>query len=110
MKHIKEQPNVDGKCINSTGCSTGHLGSNPKNELIKVVEVVGVQAVEKRLFRIKDLSGYLSIPISTLRKMCCYRKIPYRKLSGRIYFDKNLIDEWVNQLVLVEPVGSKGNA
>ena len=60
--------------------------------------------VPKRLFRYKELSDYLSTPVGTLRNMVCYRKIPYKKIGGRIYFDKKSIDRWLDKMQEMEPL------
>ena len=48
------------------------------------------------LMTVRELSGYLKIPRSTIYKMTCAKTIPYLKIGGHLRFNKATIDEWLN--------------
>ena len=47
---------------------------------------------------IKDLSTYLKISISEIRKLVREKKIPHFRLNSAIRFNLNTINEWVEKL------------
>jgi excisionase family DNA binding protein len=47
-----------------------------------------------RLMTVKEASAYLGIPESTLRMLQTARRIPFVR-TGRIYFEREKLDEWV---------------
>ena len=40
---------------------------------------------------------YLNIPTNTLYKMVSRREIPYVKHNANLYFDKDLLDQWLKE-------------
>jgi excisionase family DNA binding protein len=49
---------------------------------------------EYRLLSMDEVAFYLTIPKSTLYKMCSEREIPCAKIGKHWRFDKKSIDEW----------------
>ena len=47
------------------------------------------------LLDIKDLSVYLCVSISLLRKLVKRNEIPYNKIGAKIMFQKSEIDKWL---------------
>lgn len=47
---------------------------------------------------IKDLSNYLKISVSEIRKLIKENKIPHFRLNSAIRFNLNTINEWVEKL------------
>ena len=56
----------------------------------------------KEIYNIKDLSGYLKISISEIRKLVRERKIPHFRVGNRIMFDLKSINNWVEKLEEIE--------
>lgn len=52
--------------------------------------------IEKPVFNVEELSKYLHISQSSIRKLVRERKIPYYRILSRIFFDKETIDEWIS--------------
>ena len=53
------------------------------------------------ILNIKELSIYLKISISTIRRMIFKKEIPYFTLSNQYFFRKDTIDNWIdNQIEL----------
>jgi excisionase family DNA binding protein len=48
-------------------------------------------------FTVKEASQYLKRSPGAIRNLVLRRKIPFRKPSGRLIFDKNEIDKWVKE-------------
>ena len=48
------------------------------------------------LLTTQELSAWLNIKPSTLRKWVCRKKIPYLKIGGSVRFRKTDIDYWLN--------------
>lgn len=51
--------------------------------------------MKKDIMTIKELSSYLNISISGIRKLVRYRNIPFFRIGNRIYFDLNKINNWI---------------
>lgn len=51
----------------------------------------------KEIMNIKELSNYLRCSDSCIRKLKRESKIPYFKISSKILFDKEKIDEWLSK-------------
>ena len=49
------------------------------------------------LLTIEEVSEILKVPISTLRKWCFYRKIPYHKMGRHVRFLETDIEKWIKQ-------------
>lgn len=64
-------------------------------ELIKK-ELTTFKLVQKNIMTVDDLSTYLGLQPSYIRKMTHNREIPHYKPSGKkLYFLRGEIDEWV---------------
>jgi excisionase family DNA binding protein len=46
------------------------------------------------LMNVKECSEFLKLSISTLRKHCCYKRIPFLKMGGKVMFYKPDIQKW----------------
>ena len=44
---------------------------------------------------VREVSELYGIPQNTIRAYVYRRKIPYRKLFGKIYFDTEKLEEWL---------------
>lgn len=60
----------------------------------------------KEICNIKDLSYYLKISISEIRKLVRERRIPNFRLGNRIMFDLNEINNWLDKLAEQESINS----
>jgi excisionase family DNA binding protein len=52
----------------------------------------------KEIYNIKELSNYLKISPSEIRKLVRQNKIPYFRVGNRIKFEKQSINEWIENL------------
>ena len=52
----------------------------------------------KEIYNIKELSSYLKISPSEIRKLVRQNKIPYFRVGNRIKFEKQSINEWIENL------------
>ena len=52
----------------------------------------------KKICNLKELSDYLQISISQIRKLVREKKIPYFRIGNRIKFDINEINKWIDNL------------
>ena len=52
----------------------------------------------KEIYNIKELSNYLKISPSEIRKLVRQNKIPYFRVGNRIKFEKERINEWIEDL------------
>lgn len=52
----------------------------------------------KEICNLKDLSNYLKISISEIRKLVREKKIPHFRLGNRIMFDLKTINNWIEKL------------
>ena len=51
----------------------------------------------KTVFNVEELSEYLHISKSSIRKLVRTNQIPYYRILSRIFFDKNSIDLWIEK-------------
>jgi excisionase family DNA binding protein len=51
----------------------------------------------KPLLTVPDLSQWLRIEESTIRKRVCYRRIPYIKIGRRVLFRQEEIERWLEE-------------
>lgn len=51
--------------------------------------------MNSNLLDIKDLSVYLNVSVSLLRKLVRRNKIPYNRIGVKLMFRKNEIDKWL---------------
>ena len=52
----------------------------------------------KEIYNIRELSNYLKISPSEIRKLVRQNKIPYFRVGNRIKFEKQSINEWIENL------------
>ena len=52
----------------------------------------------KEIYNIKELSNYLKISPSEIRKLVRQNQIPYFRVGNRIKFEKQSIKEWIENL------------
>lgn len=52
----------------------------------------------KEIYNIKELSSYLKISPSEIRKLVRQNQIPYFRVGNRIKFEKQSINEWIENL------------
>lgn len=52
--------------------------------------------MERIVFNVKEVTKYLSVSESTVRKLVREKKIPHFRILSKILFDKELIDKWIN--------------
>ncbi len=52
----------------------------------------------KEICNIKDVSSYLKISVSEIRKLVRQNKIPHFRVGNRIKFDINSINLWVENM------------
>ena len=55
-----------------------------------------MQTEKLEILSVEELSKYISRTPSAIRNLVMRRKVPYRRLSGRLAFLKNEIDAWIN--------------
>lgn len=53
---------------------------------------------DKKVYNTEELSKYLSISISTIRKLKRSNRIPYLRIGNKLLFQKESIDKWLNNL------------
>lgn len=51
--------------------------------------------MEKKLIDIQELAKYLDSSVAFVRKLILTKQVPYFKVGGRIKFDRNEIDAWL---------------
>lgn len=51
--------------------------------------------MERIIFNVKEISKYLSVSESTIRKLIREKKIPHFRIYSKILFDKEVIDRWL---------------
>lgn len=51
--------------------------------------------MNSNLLDIKDLSVYLNVSVSLLRKLVRRNEIPYNRIGVKLMFQKNEIDKWL---------------
>lgn len=52
----------------------------------------------KEICNLKDLSSYLKISISEIRKLVREKRIPHFRVGNRIMFDLKSVNSWVEKL------------
>lgn len=52
----------------------------------------------KELCNIKELSNYLKISVSEIRKLVREKRIPHFRVGNRIMFDLKSVNSWVEKL------------
>ena len=55
------------------------------------------KSLTSRMLTREQAAVYLNIPTSTLYKMVSRREIPYVKHNANLYFDKELLDQWLKE-------------
>lgn len=53
------------------------------------------------IMNIKELSDYLKISSSTIRRLIRKKEIPYFKISSQYFFSKLSINDWISKQVKV---------
>ncbi len=63
-----------------------------------------IELDHKTFLDISEASEFLRIPESTFRKLVAqrYRKIPFTKLGKRIVFKRDLLEKWMEDMILSE--------
>ena len=56
----------------------------------------------KEIYDIQDLSSYLKISVSEIRKLVREKRIPYFRIGNRLRFDIKNINIWIEEKVLEE--------
>lgn len=51
--------------------------------------------MDNKKFDVKELSEYLNISISMIRKLTSKKSIPHYRIGKKILFDANEIDVWL---------------
>lgn len=62
--------------------------------------------MSKEICDIKDLSSYLKISISEIRKLVREKRIPNFRLGNKIMFDLLEVNKWVEKLTEKESINS----
>ncbi len=44
----------------------------------------------------KELANYLKVSSSTIRRLISRKEIPFYKISNKIFFNRNTINEWID--------------
>lgn len=52
--------------------------------------------MKRNVFNVKEVAEYLSVSESTIRKLIREKEIPYFRIFSKILFDKEIIDNWIN--------------
>jgi len=52
--------------------------------------------MERIIFNVKEVTKYLSVSESTIRKLVRKKKIPHFRILSKILFDKEQVDKWIN--------------
>lgn len=66
----------------------------------------GVDIINKEICNLKELSDYLKISISEIRKLVREKRIPNFRLGNRIMFDIKKINKWIEDLEEKESLNS----
>ena len=59
------------------------------------LEIEPHQQKGKELLTIHEASGYLNLSVATLYSFNSRKKIPYIRKTGKIYYKKTSLDEWL---------------
>lgn len=52
----------------------------------------------KEIYDIQELSNYLKVSVSEIRKLVRERKIPFFRIGNRLRFDLNKINSWLEKM------------
>ena len=58
--------------------------------------------MEKTIYDLKELSSYLKVSVSEIRKLVRSKRIPHFRIGNRIKFDLNKINKWLENLEELE--------
>jgi len=53
--------------------------------------------MENEIFNVKEVAEYLHCSESTIRKLMKNNEIPYYRVAYRIFFKKQMIDNWIEE-------------
>lgn len=53
--------------------------------------------LERRYLGIAEMADYIGVSKGTLYAWVCYRKIPFLHIGRLVKFDKQKIDQWVQE-------------
>lgn len=59
----------------------------------------------QKLLNVQEASNLLGLAVPTIYKYVCCRKIPYIKVGGRVFFNIERLESWINDLS-VDPIAS----
>lgn len=62
-----------------------------KNEKLQSTESVS----EKDLLDIQEAADYLKLAVATLYSLNSRKKIPYVRVTGKIYYRRSALDDWL---------------
>ena len=51
--------------------------------------------MEKKLYSISEVAGYLNVSIPFVRKLIRNKSIPFYRIGNRLRFSKEEIDDWL---------------
>ena len=69
---------------------------NQLSELLKMAKAPILKEVTEEIMTVEQLSDYLTIARQTIYEKCSKKEIPYFKAGKRLYFKKNVINDWIN--------------
>jgi excisionase family DNA binding protein len=62
------------------------------------------KAIPESLLTVEELSDWLRIDESTIRKKVCYRRIPHVKIGRSVRFRRSEIESWLDEQSTPGPV------
>ena len=51
------------------------------------------------ILNVKEISRYLKVSVSTIRRLILKNQIPFFRVSNQIFFNKEIINEWIKKQV-----------
>ncbi len=57
---------------------------------------MAIQREERILMTVPELMEYLSLARQTIYQLVNKREIPFKKPTGKLWFDKQEIDDWID--------------
>lgn len=60
----------------------------------------------KEICDIQELSGYLKVSVSEIRKLVREKRVPYFRVGNRLRFDLKKINNWLEKLEEIEAKNS----
>ena len=51
------------------------------------------------IMNIKELSKYLKVSVSTVRRLILKREIPYYRVSNQLFFNTEIINDWIKNKI-----------